>query len=718
MWKEFNRYTQLPCLGNMPKSDEFYNLFKNQAAPQVASFFDVNYENEAIEFLNTYDKGKHSVLFCNEFELDIFNANITIEEVAYAIDNLKNGKASGIDAISNEILKYSKDIMTPHIVNTLNYIIENRTYPDAWAYGLKSPVPKPGNPKDVDNYRGITILPIMTKIFEFIVNNRLTFVNEAFGRIDEYNGGFLKGSRTSDNIFILKSLIDRQLYLGKKLYVVFVDFSKAFDFINRNILFYKIVKSGITGRIIDTVRDMYRKTKCKVKTTDGLSPEINNFFGVNQGGTLSPLLFRKYLADMSDYLHRTEGIVINEHKIISHILWADDLILFSDSPKGLQLQMDGLFNFCKNNQMIVNEMKTKSMIFGAHEKINIIYNNKSIEQVCKYKYLGIIFNSITRTNGDLFKDHREYIRGKANKAIYILLNKLKSLGNVNPSLSIYFFDCFIKPILTYGADIWGYNKHVNTTIEKIHLRFLKYILGLRQNCSTVMVLGDTGRYPLHTFTHLQVIRNFQRLASMNDEKLISIVFNHLRSLTNCGATSWHSNVSLLFNKYNFKEDTIYPYNILKHNIINYAKDEWVSKINDLENNPGLRLYNTFKQILEPEPYLLINNFRLRKTIARFRMSNHLLAIEKGRHRGIPIHDRICNFCNKSAIENEQHFLLECRFYDLERNDFLYKLEIPITRTFDTETLFLSLLSSKDRKTLQHLGHFICNCFKKRNAVNK
>ena len=120
----------------------------------------------------------------------------------------------------------------------LNYIIENRDFPELWAGGIRSAVFKSGKHNIVDNFRGITILPIMEKIFEAIVYKRLTFVNEAFDKIDKYNNGFLSGNLTSDNLFILNGLVERQLSLGKELYVCYIDFSKAFDKINRSILFY------------------------------------------------------------------------------------------------------------------------------------------------------------------------------------------------------------------------------------------------------------------------------------------------------------------------------------------------------------------------------------------------------------------------------------------------------------------------------------------------
>ena len=118
-----------------------------------------------------------------------------------------------------------------------------------WTEGLRSAVFKSGKYNVVNNYRGITILPIMEKIFELAAYRRLTFVNEAMGQIDNYNGGFTNGRRTSDNMFILLGLIQRQLIIGEPLNVCFVDFSKAFDLVNRHILFFKIMKGGWSGRV-------------------------------------------------------------------------------------------------------------------------------------------------------------------------------------------------------------------------------------------------------------------------------------------------------------------------------------------------------------------------------------------------------------------------------------------------------------------------------------
>ena len=113
---------------------------------------------------------------------------------------------------------------------------------------------KSGKRNIVDNFRGITILPVMEKIFKAVVYERIVFVNESFEFCDRYNNGFLEGSRTSDNIFIVNGLVERRLTMNKRLYVCYIDFSKAFDMINRKILFYELTK--MNGKVQLSIRSV------------------------------------------------------------------------------------------------------------------------------------------------------------------------------------------------------------------------------------------------------------------------------------------------------------------------------------------------------------------------------------------------------------------------------------------------------------------------------
>ena len=143
---------------------------------------------------------------------------------------------------------------------------------------------------DTNKYCGITVLPVDEKVFELAVQRRFKFVNGAFDKADRHNGSFARGNRTNDNIFILLGLIQRQLSLGPPLVVIFVDFTEAFDLVNRNILLYKLMENVFFGRVLDTLRNLYSKTHFRVKHKGEVSSPIKENVCVNQGGNCSPML--------------------------------------------------------------------------------------------------------------------------------------------------------------------------------------------------------------------------------------------------------------------------------------------------------------------------------------------------------------------------------------------------------------------------------------------
>ena len=205
--------------------------------------------------------------------------------------SLKSNKSPGVDYTPAEFLKAGVDIISNDVAKLFNYVIENRDVPENWAIGLRYPIYKSGIKINASNYRGITVLPVFEKIFEITVQKRLKFVSEAFSCNDRYICVFLKGSRTSDNVFILNGHVQRQLTLGQPLIVCYIDFTQAFDRVNRNIIFCKLKKSGLTGRVIDTSQNLYTKTRYHVKYKGKISDPIHEYVGVSQGGNTSQLYF-------------------------------------------------------------------------------------------------------------------------------------------------------------------------------------------------------------------------------------------------------------------------------------------------------------------------------------------------------------------------------------------------------------------------------------------
>ena len=289
-------------------------------------------------------------------------------------------------------------------------------FPECWGEGLWSAIYKKGQTNIPENYRGITILPIIEKIFEVAVYKRVCFVNEAFFKIDERMVAFFLVEGQQTIFFMISGLAQRQLLLGKCIILCFFDFNKAFDMVNLNILFYKIIKSGWYGKVTDTLRSLYTKKYFTVKHQGWLSFIIRNLIGVNQGGVASGFLSRKYLSDLDEYLNTHAGICVGD-MLVAHILWVDDLVLMADSIGGMQDQLNKLSAYCAKKLLGVNEMKTRCMILGHNGNLNLKFNGKYIEKVKNYKYLGNIFRSVSRVSEDIFCDTYPFLCGQGQRAI-------------------------------------------------------------------------------------------------------------------------------------------------------------------------------------------------------------------------------------------------------------------------------------------------------------
>ena len=170
---------------------------------------------------------------------------------------LKCGKASGPDGIPPEMWKHGGDILLPYLCVLFNGIFTSGEFPLAWSRSVIFPLHKKGNKNDANNYRGISLMDIIGKLFTFILNCRLKKFVDLYDKIPECQAGFRSGYCTADNVFTLQALIQKYLSKSKgRFYCLFVDFHKAFDSINRDLLWYVLAKHSINGKMLTIMRDM------------------------------------------------------------------------------------------------------------------------------------------------------------------------------------------------------------------------------------------------------------------------------------------------------------------------------------------------------------------------------------------------------------------------------------------------------------------------------
>ena len=195
---------------------------------------------------------------------------------------------------------------------------------------------KKGDVEDPDNYRGIAIGSVLGKIFSLILLNRLESVVQISHPISPNQIGFKKGHRTSDHIFVLKTIVDEIVKTEKnKLFIAFIDFCKAYDKINRTLLFLKLQRLGIQGRFYRNIKALYHDVLYQIKVKGGYLEPISSRIGLKQGGILSPMRFNLFIDDMEYIFDSSCDPVMYLKKPLSHLLYADDLMLISTSEMGL-----------------------------------------------------------------------------------------------------------------------------------------------------------------------------------------------------------------------------------------------------------------------------------------------------------------------------------------------------------------------------------------------
>ena len=656
---------------------DYKKLFTNNDSDNDDNKFDDQFLEQAKTILKTWEDHYRFLLnnMDNNFNPgnnmnDILNSQITLEEVKKVISELKNHKATGIDNLPNEVLKCNG--LAEIICKLFNVCLNIGIVPSMWTQTILNPIAKKGKDSRIPlNTRAISLISTVCKLFSSVLNKRLvTFIDDNNLLCEEQNG-FRRLRACIDHLYVLCTVIRKRKKANKPTYVAFIDFSKAFDSVNHDLLWFKLTQCGIDGKFLRVLQFMYKNISLCVKLHGKFTNWFPSDIGVRQGDVLSPTLFSLFVNDLANEIKQLQCGVKLDDMDISILLYADDIVLIAENEKSLQRMLDKLNSWCSSSRLDVNCAKSQVIHFRKENEAETNFEFKIgtsiIQVVNSYKYLGLELNySLNLTNTV------NILATAASRSLGSLTYKYYNLNGIDIKTFQHIYDATVVKVMDYCAGVWGgplYNK-----CDVVQNRAMRTILGLPRVAPIKFMYGELDWISPQIRQKLETIRLWYRIASMPASRLTKSVFMKDNS-------HWMSSVKLLFQKTNlgyiFANKDVQSMSLrdILDKCTTYLLEEYRIKwYNEISTTSRLSLYSQFKFNPHVEPYIYkLHNRNQRSVIAKLRSSTlNKLAVEFGRYRNIAHNERYCQRCNKQVVDDEEHFLLFCDKFNEDRAILLEK----------------------------------------------
>ncbi|CAC5382904.1 unnamed protein product [Mytilus coruscus] len=442
---------------------------------------------------------------------------VYFEELSKLVINLPNGKACGLDGISYEHLKYGGKLLLRHLCNLFNLIFDQCITPVDWKTSVVIPLFKGGKKlkSDIESYRGISLIPCISKVFQKLLDNRL---NERL--INFPNNQQIAYQKYLSSIyasFNLQETVHHYKERNSSIQVTFLDSKRALDTVDHIGLKIKINDLGIHGNLWKLLDHMYRDLKSCVRCNNVVSTFFSLESGVRQGSALSAKLYLIYINDLIDILSTSgKGAVMLDLNVGCPVQ-ADDIALISPTFAGMQCMIDICYNNSVKWKVEFSPSKSQVLIFSKRtETYGNLKLNTDIIPVCNsVKHVGILldarFNLTKRTLAACSK-----IRSVCMSIIRLGVHP--SLLNPITCSKIIVQLCYSKGL--YGCELWNnLTKHELLLLERTHRYICKYVQGLPKLTRTDKCTSLLGWIPIESIININKLLFFGRLCNMPSKYL-------------------------------------------------------------------------------------------------------------------------------------------------------------------------------------------------------
>ena len=388
-------------------------------------------------------------------------------EIIDIINKLKPKSSSGVDDLSNKVIKNIQEIIAEPLTIIINQMLNTGIFPDSLKISKVLPLFKKDNDKLFSNYRPISLLPSISKIFEKVIFNQMSDYFENNDLIFKNQYGFRKKHSTEFASLHLTDYLNFKMDQMNTPLSIFLDLSKAFDTLDHTILLAKLKHYGINGISYNLLSTYLTNRKQYVQFESSCSEMLDTQYGVPQGSILGPLLFIIYINDFP-----------NASKVFQFIMYADDTTLSccvdtiqsNNIDEVINKELRKVNNWLVTNKLSLNFNKTKYMQFHKAPKhvphLHLQINNNEISRVETFNFLGLQINDNLKWN-----THIDHISKKMSRIIGIL-NQMKMIFPQEILLSIY--NTLILPHLNYCILSWGKYGESVTLLQKRAMRAVCY----------------------------------------------------------------------------------------------------------------------------------------------------------------------------------------------------------------------------------------------------
>ena len=591
------------------------------------------------QFMKKGQSFEDSTLLCDvtgDTYVPELDAPISVEEIVTTASKcLKDGKAAS-DGWTKKMITNLPLTILYAIQIIFNSILSARIYPTSWRITLVNEIFKnKGVTEEAVNYRGISLVALLSKLFDFIMNNRFT----SWFKPHDAQTAYQRKRASIDHVFLLRCIVQQAMRVRQKIFIIAFDFDGAFDRISRSLLIRKLISAGVGTTFAACIAVMYMNTEnIMFRHKDYVMYTL--YSGIKQGLPLSPMLFIFYVNDIFEVFTRIHGRCVEcIYKLIHLLVHADDVTLLAVNREGSIQKLCTLDSYCKANYILPQITKCKFIVVNGTDGDSdpLPFGDSLLANV---NYLEILGSHLSHT-GSLVDDLQLHMSKRYVSCIkffnFCRENKLAPL-----SVKLKMLKACVMYSLLYNCESFGHK--IPKNLETIYNKLIRCALGVRANTPVLLLYIETGLLPLQALIEARQLKYITRFpTTLQDGGVRQEVYNALVT----DPSKYLKHYLQLTTKYTSTRE-IYKEHItaMKTKIHNFASNDRYK----------YQIYKEINPQLQPSP-LLDCLHPLTADITRFRLGSHNLPIEKGRWNRVRRDQRVCTACD--VLGDEKHIIYEC-----------------------------------------------------------